>query len=134
APECARRTTHRCRGDRRDPGAAGPGAAAGAVVSVPWGVLEHPGLVALGWLVILSLLVTAVPALVFFAWSLLRSTASARNKYRAAVIAFGVAAVLALVAIPLLLVGPALVPPRLESMEPPLSTPLLRSERTVGPV
>jgi hypothetical protein len=76
---------------------------------VTWALalLEHASLVALGWLVILSLCASTLPALALAGWRLLRPAAPAPRQHRAAVVAFAAAAALALVAVPLLLVVPA---------------------------
>ncbi|BCS34142.1 hypothetical protein TBR22_A33710 [Luteitalea sp. TBR-22] len=72
-----------------------------------WAVLDHPWLVALGWLVILPVVATAIPALALAVWRLARRTGPAVAQYRAASYAFGTAAVLAVLGLPLLLVVPA---------------------------
>lgn len=70
-------------------------------------LLDEPWLVALGWLVILSLLTTTLPALALAEWRLVRPRASALNQHRAAFGAFVSAAIVGLIALPLLLVAPA---------------------------
>lgn len=65
--------------------------------------LEHSWLMALGWMVIVSLVTTTVPALALGNWRLLRRGASALDQYRAASIAFVSAIVLAMLGGPLLL-------------------------------
>lgn len=66
--------------------------------------LEHPWLMALGWMVIVSLVTTTIPALALAIWRLLRPTASPLDQYRAASIAFVSAIVFATLGGPLLLV------------------------------
>lgn len=89
-------------------------------------VLGHPWLVALGWMVIVSLATTTIPALALGVWRLLRPTARALDQYRAASIAFVSAIVLAMLGGPLLLVTARTVvptgPPAGISVRPNAST------------
>ncbi len=73
-------------------------------------LLTHPWLVALGWIVVLSLWTTTLPALALAVWRLRRPSARASAEYRAAVIALAAALLLSLASLPLLVLNGTVMP------------------------
>ena len=123
----------RRRGDRRDSRPAGSGAEAGAVVSVGWEALEHPWLVALGWLVILSLFATALPALALAAWRFVRAHRPSSRPVRRRGVRVRDSRRADAFALPLLLVVPSLAEPTRATRVQARSTPSLPRATSVGP-
>ena len=64
---------------------------------------EHPWMVVLGWMVVVSLLTTTVPALALGVWRVLRPRTRALDQHRAATVALASAIVLTVAAGPVLL-------------------------------